>query len=410
MTMRGVTHPAGATRQSRSDGRGRGAAQRRGMTLVEMLLALMIFSIVMAATLNVLNAENKSYTLGTERIAMYQNGRFALNELEKDLRTAGAGAPDMQPQIVYASDSVLIVNANYWTNTTGDVEAVYYNPDAPDSAVQALRKTSKITIPYTSIQYPDSNYLYGGVQSPAETITFYFMADATTSRTDDYVLYRRVNNLAPDIVAKNILRTSGEPFFRYYKQTTTAAGAMSLDTVPRASVPWRHTQAIHLSINDTGTQARIDSIRAVRVSFQVNNGRTGTAQRIRGLQRLIRLPNVGLVNTKSCGDLPIFTATPTATNAFAADGVTPIVNLSFARSVDELSGELDIQRYEIFRKLSSATDWGDPYVTIPATGASTYLFTDGAVISGQAYIYAVAAQDCTPSLSLLRSTGTVTIP
>lgn len=409
MTNR-ATQLAGECRVPRRGAGVGGRTRRRGMTLVEMLLALMIFSIVMAATLNVLNAESKSYSLGTERIAMYQNGRFALNELEKDLRTSGAGAPDMQPQVVYASDSVLVVNANYWTNTTGDVEAVYYNPDAPDSAVQSLRKTSKITIPYTSIQYPDSNYLYGGIQSPAETITFYFKLDSSSTRTDDYLLYRRINNLTPDIVARNILKVSGEPFFRYYKQTTTAAGAMSLDTVPRTSLPWRHTQAIHLSINDTGSQARIDSIRAVRVTLQVNNGRTGAAQRVRALQRLIRLPNVGLVNTKSCGDLPIFTATITATNAYASDGVTPIVNLSWARSIDELSGEQDVQRYVILRKLSSATDWGDPYSTIPATGSSTYLFTDGAVTSGQSYLYAVAAQDCTPSLSALRTTSAITIP
>jgi len=383
---------------------------RRGMTLVEMLVALLVFSIVMAATLNVLNAESRSYSLGTERIAMYQNGRFALNELEKDLRTAGAGAPDAQPQVVYASDSVLVVNANYWTNTTGDVEAVYYNPDAPDSAVQALRNTSKITIPYTSIQYPDSNYTYGSVQSPAETILFYFKADSTTSRTDDYVLYRRVNNLAPDIVAKNILRLTGEPFFRYFKQVTTTAGAMSLDTVAIASLPWRHTQAIHLSISDTGTLARIDSIRAVRVSFRVSNGRTSTNERIRALQRLIRLPNVGLVNTKSCGDFPIFTATPTAANDVAVDGITPIVNVTFARSVDETSGELDIQRYVIWRRLNGSTDWGDAYATIPANSSATYTFTDGAVVSGEHYYYAVAAQDCTPSISTLRSTGMVTIP
>lgn len=380
---------------------------RRGMTLVEMLLALLIFSIVMAATLNVLNAESRSYSLGTERIAMYQNGRFALNELEKDLRTAGAGAPDMQPQVVYASDSVLVVNANYWTNTAGDVEAVYYNPDAPDSAVQALRITSKITIPYTAIQYPDSNYRYGSVNSPAETIQFYFVADSSTSRTDDYVMYRRVNNLAPDIVAKNILRMSGQPFFRYYKQVTVLGVATSIDTVPIASLPLRHTQPIHLSINDITT---IDDIRAVRVSFRVSNGRTGTNERIRSLQRFIRLPNVGLVNTKSCGDLPIFTDTPTAANDVAVDGITPIVNVTFHRSVDETSGELDVQRYVIWRRLSSATEWGDEYATIPANGASQYTFTDAAVVSGTSYYYAVAAQDCTPLISALRSTAMITIP
>ncbi|MHB1313433.1 MAG: prepilin-type N-terminal cleavage/methylation domain-containing protein [Gemmatimonadaceae bacterium] len=384
-------------------------AVRRGMTIIEMLVALTIFSIVIAATLKVLSAESRSFTLGSERIAMYQNGRFGLNELEKDLRTSGAGAPDIQPQVVYASDSVFVVNANYWTNTAGDVEAVYYNPDAPDSAVMALRTTGKITIPYTSIQYPDSNYLSGGVNSNAETIEFYFRIDSSTTATGDYILFRRVNNLAPEVVATNLKRTAGTPFFRYFKVTTVAGGAQSLDTVPQSSLPWRHTVPIHLAITDTGVAARVDSIRAVRVSFTVSNGLTGTSERFRPLSRLIRLPNVGLVNTKTCGDLPIFTATPVATNAFASDGVTPVVDVTFARSVDEASGELDVQRYVIWRRLSSVSDWGDPYVTMPG-GSTTYTFTDGDVVSGQSYYYAVAAQDCTPSLSAQRSTSMVTIP
>ena len=387
----------------------RQARERRGMTLIEMLVALLIFAIVMAATLRVLNAESRSFSLGTERIAMYQNGRFALNEMEKDLRTSGAGAPDMQPQVVYASDSVLMVNANYWTNTAGDVEAVYYNPDAPDSAVMAMRNTAKITIPYTSVQYPDSNYMPGGVNSNAETILFYFRLDSSTTSAGDYLLFRRVNNLAPEVVASNIKRTAGTPFFRYYKLRTVAGGAQSLDTVPQASLPWRHTQAIHLSNTDTGTFARIDSIRAVKVSFTVSNGRAVSTERFRPLSRLIRLPNVGLVNTKSCGDLPIFTATPVAALGFAADGITRVVNVTFVRSTDEVSGEMDVQRYVIWRRVNTTTDWGDPYATLPG-GSASYTFTDGSIASGTSYYYAVAAQDCTPSLSAQRSTGMVTIP
>lgn len=382
---------------------------RRGMTLIEMLVALLIFSIVMAATLRVLSAESRSFSLGSERIAMYQNGRFALNEMEKDLRTSGAGAPDRQPQMVYVSDSVIMVNANYWTNTAGDVEGVYYNPDAPDSAVAAMRITSKITIPYTAVQYPDSNYMNGGINSSAETILFYFQSDTSTARTGDYILYRRVNNLAPEVVSTNILRTTGTPFFRYFKLTTLTSGVQSLDTIPQASLPWRHVQPIHLSNTDIDLDARIDSIRAVRVSFTVSNGRAGTNERFHPISRLIRLPNVGLVNTRSCGDLPIFSPSPVATFAYAADGITPLVNVTFARSIDEAAGEQDVQRYVIWRRLSTTTDWGDPYATVTA-GSVTYTFTDGAVTSGLSYYYAVSAQDCTPSLSAQRTTSMVTIP
>jgi len=381
---------------------------RRGMTLLEMTVALLIFSIVMAGALSMLRSESKRFSLGGERVAMYQNGRFAMNEMEKDLRTSGAGAPDIQPQLVYISDSVIVFNANYWTNTTGDVEAVYYTPDAPDSAVAAMRTNSKITIPYTAIQYPDTNYLLGVVNSNAETIMFYFRLDSSTTRTDDYILWRRINALAAEVVSTNILRTTGQPFFRYFRQITTLANT-TLDTVARSSLPWRHTRPIHLAINDTGVLARIDSIRAVRVSFTVTNGRTASTggEQLRSLTRLIRLPNVGLVNTKTCGDPPIFTATITAADTLTPDS-TFLVRLNFLPSVDENAGERDVERYVIWKRLQNVADWGDPYVTLPG-GDSTYIYFDANVERDSAYYYAVSAQDCTPSLSGQRTSNLVTI-
>lgn len=382
---------------------------RRGMTLIEMLVALLIFSFVMAGALSVLSAESRSFALGSERVAMYQNGRFAMNELEKDLRTAGAGAPDVQPQMIYINDSVVVFNANYWTNTAGDVEAVYYNPDAPDSAVLALRKSTPITIPHTSIQYPDTNYVVGGVNSSAETISFYFEDDTTTSRSGDYVLYRRVNRLKPEIVATNILHNGATPFFQYFRLVTPAGGGTSsLTPVDTSELPLQHTVPVHLSLADTGVAAAVDSIRAVRVDFTVSNGRTGDAERLRTLTRLILLPNVGLANTRSCGDQPIFAAVPTVLPGVAGGG-GPTAELRWLPSVDESSGERDVERYVIWRKIAGAPDWGDPYVTVPA-GDSTYLYADANVTSGTTYQYAVAAQDCTPTLSAQRASPTVTIP
>ncbi len=382
---------------------------RPGMTLLEMMVSLLIFSFVTAGAMLLLRSESKSFNLGAERVAMYQNGRFAVNEMEKDLRTSGAGAPDIQPQLVYIADSVIVFNANYWTNTAGDVEAVYYSPDAPDSAVQAMRTTSQITIPYTAISYPDTNYLLGVANSASETISFWFRRDSSTTRTDDFILWRRVNTLAPEVVATSVLRTTGRAFFEYFRVSTTAAGVSSMSQVAANVLPWRHTRPIHLAINDTGSFARIDSVRAVRVNFTISNGLTGTAERTRALSRMIRLPNMGLVNTRSCGDQPIFSSTITATNTFASDSVTRIIRLSFARSVDEVSGERDVERYVIWRRPSSTTDWGDPYVVLPG-GSATIVYSDAAITSGESYYYAVSAQDCTPSLSSQRTSSMITVP
>ncbi|MBX3173459.1 MAG: prepilin-type N-terminal cleavage/methylation domain-containing protein [Gemmatimonadaceae bacterium] len=382
---------------------------RPGLTLVELTVSLLIFSLVMAGALSMLKSESRRFQLGGERSAIYQNGRFALNELEKDLRTSGAGAPDIQPQMVYLSDSVLVFNANYWTNTAGDVEAVYYSADAPDSAVAAMRTNSKITIPYTAIQYPDTNYLVAGLNSSAETMTFYFRADSSTARTDDYILWRRINNLTPEVVSSNILRSSNEPFFRYFRLFATSS-AQWIDTVPRNQLPMRHQRPIHLANNDTGTLARIDSIRGIRVSFTVTNGRVGDAagEQTRALTRLIRLPNVGLTNTKTCGDEPLFTSNVTGVAGVMPDSVTRFVRINFLRSVDELTGEKDVERYVIWRRGLLATDWGDPLVTIPG-GDSLYTYIDQTVEAGQSYRYAVSAQDCTPSLSSQRTSSIILV-
>ncbi len=137
--------------------------------------------------------------------------------------------------------------------------AVYYNPDAPNGSTDAAGLAQRFTIPLTSVVYPDTNYLEGVINSSSETITFFFGPDSTTPRTDDYVLYRQINNLATEVVSRNLLRTGVVPFFQYYRQTVVA-GVASITQVPNAGLPWRHTIPIHLALTDSGPAARIDSV------------------------------------------------------------------------------------------------------------------------------------------------------
>lgn len=378
----------------------------RGMTLVEMMLALLVFSFVMAATLTFLKAQSRSFALGSERVSMYQNTRYILNEMEKDLRTAGAGTSDAQPQMIYAGPSVVAFNANYWTNTAGDVYAVYYNPDAPDSLVQALRQSQKYTLPETAFGYPDTSYLVSGLNSGAETIIFYFALDTSTARTDDYMLYRKVNAGTAEVVARNILQTGTTPFLQYYKEITPFGGAPhTIALVPAATLPLMHTVKIHLAPTDTGPAAIIDSVRAVRVNFTATNGRTGTAERLRTLSRMILLPNAGLANTKSCGDPPQLGVTPVA--LVVTVGTTQTVKLTWTPATDETAGEKDVERYVVWRRPTASPDWGDPIVSIPS-GLAVYQYSDATVTPGTQYVYALAAQDCTPSLSTIASSNSVT--
>lgn len=378
----------------------------RGLTLIEMLIALTVFSVVLAGALAFLRAQGRSFQLGAQRSAMLQNSRFAFDELEKDLRTAGAGAPDIQPDMIYAGTDVVAFNANFASRTPGDVFAVYSDPDVPPGAVDAVRKSDRFTIPMTTVAYPDTDYLQGGlINSPAETIIFFFAPDSTTSRTDDYVLFRQVNTQPPEVVARNITQTAAVPFFQYYAQVMVA-GTPVIQQVPNGTLPLWHNVPIHLAISDTGAAARIDSVRAVLVSFSVTNGLSGSSERRRPLSRYIRLPNVGLANKQTCGDPPILGTGITAVWNPASNGV----DLTWNAAVDELSGERDVVRYVIWRKSISDSTWGDPFLSFPPAGTPTYIYTDPNVISGSKYVYGLAAQDCTPANSNLVASAEVDIP
>jgi hypothetical protein len=87
----------------------------------------------------------------------------------------------------------------------------------------------------------------------------------------------------------------------------------------------------------------------------------------------------------------------------------PAVRLSWLPATDENGGEKDVERYVIWRKAPADPDWNDPYLSIPA-GTPTYVWLDASVTSGDQFFYALAAQDCTPTLSNLATSVLVVIP
>ncbi len=122
-----------------------------------------------------------------------QNSRFALGLLERELRMAGVGVADAQPLLVMAGPtSAVTFNADLVALDTGDYSAVYINPDADSAGVDLMRTSAKITLPGTTKQYPDTNYMYNiGVPSNAETITYWLSRDSTSSQE------RRVHPVPP---------------------------------------------------------------------------------------------------------------------------------------------------------------------------------------------------------------------
>lgn len=377
------------------------------MTLVELLVALTIFGVVITTSIAFMARENSAFQSAIRRLVALRNIRYAVTTMSQDLETLGTNVPDGQPALFYADGDVIAFSADYATNIAGDPFAVFHDPDAPSGQVTA--PNGAFGIPNSLASIPDTVYESApGVRSPAEVLMFFVTPDTSTSRTDDYVLYRQVNTSAPEAIARHLLRDGADPFFSYERLADDGTGVKVLTAVPDSLVPIEHTAAIHSSPADTGRSALADSIRAVRLSFAATNGLAGDQEERVQLSRLVALPNAGFGMLSTCGSRPILGVTLSAV-AGTLPGGEPASVLSWLPATDETSGEGDVVRYVIWRREAGATGWGDPFVAIPA-GQPNYSYEDATVSPGKAYEYALAAQDCTPSLSGLVSAGPVVIP
>lgn len=376
---------------------------RAGATLLELLVALTLLGVVVGGAMSFLRQQSNSVALGNDEMKALQNARFALSLLQTDLRTAGSGVASGQPPLVYADSDVVVFNVNYLDkeaySATATVSApLYVEEDAPEGAVSSLSPLAKLAIPGTSLSYPQVQYMEGGAASLAETLVFFFARDSSTARPDDYVLFRQVNRTSPEVVARDLIRTvEGDrllPFFEFL-YPDTVGGSVELLAFAN-SVRLYHEIAQHHTMPDTGAAALIDRIRAVRVNLTGTNGQTGTRERTRRMRRLIHLPNAAGRAVQSCGREPLLTGALGLARV-ELDGA-PAIRLTWPASVDEATGEQDVVRYVIWRRVPPATEWGDPYVSLPATGAAQQ-WDDRSVETGKTYFYRIAAQDCTPAFS-----------
>lgn len=375
-----------------------------GFTIVELLTSLVIFGVVMTAGLQLMQIQKQGFRKGLDYMSTIQTLRYAVGTLEQDIQTAGTNLVAGQPEVVYAGEDVFVFNADYATRTRTDPFSVFFDPDLEDRVARTMRRDQRRALPNTSFSYPDSTYLDGsGLPGPAETLVFFFEPDDNTERSDDFALYRQVNAEEPQLVARNLLQVDGEPFFRYMKK-----GETGVDSIDASLLPLAHEIPIHESRADTGSASLVDSIRAVRLTLAATNGKEGELERTSEVTRLVLMPNMGFGMLEICGSPPILGTGLSATPGIAPTG-EPTVTLSWGRATDEAGGENDIVRYVVWRREPGLSEWDEPYLSIPA-GEDSYIYVDSDLTEGKTYQYALATQDCTPTLSPLTVSPTVTIP
>jgi prepilin-type N-terminal cleavage/methylation domain-containing protein len=385
---------------------GRAAAPRprRGFTLLEVLVSMTILAAVMATGIRLFSVQSKAVTDNAGRLDALQTARFALSTIERELRMAGAGTVDAQPMLVLASPTAIAFNVNLVSRDTTDEAAVYQNPDAEPAAVRVFPRAAAMVLPGTSDIYPDTTYMAAaGVASSAETILYYVERDSAASDPLEHVLYRRVNETAPVVVARGLLVGPGDTVFHYLRLDDLGNRV----PIPQARQPMLHLNAIHGSPTDTGRLGGlIDSVRTVRIRFRAAYTSQNTRS-VRMVESVVRLMNAGLMRRTTCGEAPIGTSA-VATPTFDANGV-PIVQITWNRSLDENAGERDVEMYAVYRRDATATGFGEPLVSVPA-GQAVNSFVDTNVRSGEAFTYGIAALDCTPKSSSITATSTVLVP
>ena len=75
---------------------------RQGFTLVELLIAMVVFVIVLGGALSFLTAQQRMFQRGSDAMGVLQNLSYGSDNLDSQIRTAGGNAPDAQPPVVYA--------------------------------------------------------------------------------------------------------------------------------------------------------------------------------------------------------------------------------------------------------------------------------------------------------------------
>jgi prepilin-type N-terminal cleavage/methylation domain-containing protein len=386
--------------------------RRAGFTMPEVLIAMMILLVITGAATQFMRRQTNLVTREAARADALQNAQFSASQIERELREAGAGVLDVQPMIVQLDAMAITFNANMVSIDTGDVKAVYQLRDADTAGTRVMWASERLALPnsYPAVNYPDTTYNFKSTPSFAETISYYLRPDSTTSLANRYLLFRRANALAPTLVARGIVKDSRDstPFFTYYKKDTLNR----LNAIPSTTLPLYHG-TIHGAPNDTGRAALTDSVYAVRIHFvTATPDPRGGKDKLRTVETTVRLMNAGLFNRTTCGQPPYSTPSVTATSS-AAGAVTASVTLVWGKSVDDGTGEKDIERYAIFRRVATATQFGEPITSVPAgglpTGVNTYSFVDTSVLQGQTYVYGIAAQDCSPLLSAVTTASSVTV-
>jgi len=152
---------------------------RRGVTLIELMIALVLFILVFGLAVPFFRFQARSVSESSGRQDALQNARYAQSAIDRELRIAGAGVLPEQPLLVEAAAFAVTFNADLVSTDSLDPSAIYYDPAVDPLAASSMRQAAPVTLPLSAVVYPDTDYVLNGIPSAAETISFWVSVDST---------------------------------------------------------------------------------------------------------------------------------------------------------------------------------------------------------------------------------------
>jgi type II secretory pathway pseudopilin PulG len=303
-------------------------AQRRrsGYSLAEMLLAITITIMIFGAAVPFFTYQLRSLSANLGRTDAQMTARYAQNTIDRELRNIGIavtpivnslGITRPQPKIIQADRFAVSFNTDLVANDTSDIQAVYVDPNVDTLLTTAMDVTAPLNLPLAAKSYPDFTYRNtDGSRSYAETVSYWATVDSTSGKTDEYVIFRRVNTGPISVVARGIQIPAGQALFSY----TRVDSAARIVAVATSSLP----------VYWDAANSWADSIRTVTVNlkgiFHGRNLHNDTATVTRTVNSQTSLANIGLAQLRSCGDIPLNPGAPTVAMVQVA-GVNDHVDL-----------------------------------------------------------------------------------
>jgi type II secretory pathway pseudopilin PulG len=369
---------------------------RAGFTLVEMMMAILLTMLVFAITVPFFRIQTNALDIGAGRLDALQNARYAQNAIDRELRLAGGVTG--QPIVVQAAAFSVTFNVDLVSRLVNDPNATYYNPSADSLSTESWEPSRAKALPTVSKVYPAQFYYdVNGNQSPAETISYFVLPDASSGRTDLYVLYRRVNDRDSTVVTRNLWIPSDTANYFFKYQRADSSGAIV--NIPQGSLPLYWDNANRL----------VDSIRVVTMRIA---GLYRDVKKARDVTRIIyhntRLLNAGMLKEQTCGSSPLPARNVVATQVLDGTGAITSIHITWDASLEEAGGEKDVALYVLQRRPVASTDW-EVLRNVVAQGLANYAADDYGFRSGQ-WVYSVVAQDCSPANSPAASASTITNP